>query len=75
MAQDQFELMRRLGITQFSVCGHDRGSRVAHRMALDHPAAVLRVAFLDIVPTHHVLNHIKKEWAVAQPPEISSAAI
>jgi haloacetate dehalogenase len=64
MAQDQVDVMRRLGFTQFHVCGHDRGARVAHRMALDHSAAVLRVAFLDIVPTHHVLNHIKKEWAV-----------
>jgi len=64
MAQDQLEVMRRLGFARFNVCGHDRGARVAHRMALDHPQAVLKVAFLDIVPTHHALNHITKEWAV-----------
>lgn len=33
-------------------------------MALDHPGRVERVAFLDIVPTHHMLSHIKREWAV-----------
>jgi haloacetate dehalogenase len=64
MAQDQVEVMSALGFERFSVCGHDRGGRVAHRMALDHPARVERVAFLDIVPTHHMLNNIKKGWAV-----------
>ncbi|MFZ2652392.1 MAG: alpha/beta hydrolase [Burkholderiaceae bacterium] len=64
MAEDQLEVMRRLGFTQFSVCGHDRGARVAHRMALDHPEAVRKVAFLDIVPTHHVFKHISKDWAI-----------
>ena len=56
--------MRSLGFTRFRVCGHDRGGRVAHRMALDHPDAVEKVAFLDIVPTHHMLNNIKRQWAV-----------
>jgi haloacetate dehalogenase len=64
MAQDQVEVMRALGFERFRVCGHDRGARVAHRMALDTPACVERVAFLDIVPTHHVLSHITKGWAV-----------
>lgn len=64
MAQDQVEVMAALGFDEFSVCGHDRGGRVAHRMALDHPERVRRVAFLDIVPTHHVLTNIKKEWAI-----------
>ncbi len=64
MANDQVEVMAALGFEEFSVCGHDRGGRVAHRMALDHPGRVGRVAFLDIVPTHHALTHIKKEWAV-----------
>jgi haloacetate dehalogenase len=64
MASDQVEVMAALGFNSFYVCGHDRGARVAHRMALDHPDRVKRVAFLDIVPTHHVLTHISKEWAV-----------
>lgn len=64
MANDQVEVMRTLGFDAWLVCGHDRGGRAAHRMALDHPARVRKVAFLDIVPTHHMLNNIKKEWAV-----------
>ena len=64
MAQDQVEVMSAPGFERFSVCGHDRGGRVAHRMALDHPLRVERVAFLDIVPTYHMLNNIKKTWAV-----------
>lgn len=43
--------MAELGFESFSVCGHDRGGRVAYRMALDHPTRVQRVAVLDIVPT------------------------
>jgi haloacetate dehalogenase len=43
--------MRETGFERFAVCGHDRGARVAYRMALDHPARVSRVAVLDIVPT------------------------
>jgi haloacetate dehalogenase len=64
MAQDQVEVMRALGFERWLVAGHDRGARVAHRMALDHPARVAKVAFLDIVPTHHVLNNIPRQWAV-----------
>jgi haloacetate dehalogenase len=64
MAHDQVEAMVALGHDRFLVCGHDRGARVAHRMALDHPERVRKVAFLDIVPTHHVLHNIRKEWAV-----------
>ncbi|GAB3457543.1 alpha/beta hydrolase [Streptomonospora sediminis] len=51
MAADQVALMRALGHDTFAVVGHDRGGRVAHRMALDHPAAVQRLAVLDIAPT------------------------
>jgi haloacetate dehalogenase len=64
MANDQVEVMRQLGFTQWSVAGHDRGARVAHRMALDFPEAVEKLAFLDIVPTHHLLNNIRRQWAV-----------
>jgi haloacetate dehalogenase len=51
MAADQVELMRMLGHTRFAAVGHDRGGRVLHRMALDHPDAVERIAVLDIAPT------------------------
>jgi haloacetate dehalogenase len=51
MARDQVEVMRRLGFEHFCVCGHDRGGRVAYRMALDHPERVTKLAVLDIVPT------------------------
>ncbi len=51
MAQDLAGLMRQLGHTQYGVCGHDRGGRVAHRLALDHPQAVQRLALIDIAPT------------------------
>jgi haloacetate dehalogenase len=51
MALDQVELMSSLGFDRFSVVGHDRGGRVAYRMALDHPGRVTRLAVLDIVPT------------------------
>jgi haloacetate dehalogenase len=51
MAQDQVEVMRRLGYERFFVCGHDRGARVAYRMTLDHPERVLKLAVLDVIPT------------------------
>jgi haloacetate dehalogenase len=64
MADDQVEVMHQLGFTRWGVAGHDRGARVAHRMALDFPERIEKVAFLDIVPTHHLLNHITRQWAV-----------
>jgi haloacetate dehalogenase len=51
MAKDQFEVMQALGFARFKLVGHDRGGRVAHRLCLDHPQAVERVAVLDISPT------------------------
>jgi len=51
MAQDLVDLMRSLGHERFAVCGHDRGGRVAHRLALDHPDAVTKLCVLDIAPT------------------------
>ena len=47
-AQDQVEVMATLGYDHFHVAGHDRGGRVAHRMALDHPSHLVRVAVLEI---------------------------
>ncbi|MCU1727597.1 alpha/beta hydrolase [Pseudomonas sp. 7P_10.2_Bac1] len=51
MARDSLALMNSLGFEQFSVLAHDRGARVAHRLALDHPQAVSRLVMLDIAPT------------------------
>ena len=51
MASDALGLMQSLGFEQFSVLAHDRGARVAHRLALDHPHAVQRMVLLDIAPT------------------------
>ena len=50
MARDMVVVMERLGFTRFSVAGHDRGGRVAYRMALDHPDRIERLAVLDILP-------------------------
>jgi haloacetate dehalogenase len=51
LAQDLAALMHTLGHERYFVCGHDRGGRVAHRLALDHPQAVSRLALIDIAPT------------------------
>ena len=58
MADDQMGLMRQLGFGQFQLASHDRGGRVAHRLVLDHPGTVTRLAILDILPTRHVLEHM-----------------
>ena len=63
MAHDQVKVMRALGHERFSVIGHDRGGRVAHRMALDHPAALQRVALLDIAPTATMYARTNQEFA------------
>ncbi|MCC0015885.1 MAG: alpha/beta hydrolase [Rhodobiaceae bacterium] len=52
LARDIVDLMDRLGHARFACAGHDRGGRVAYRLALDHPGRVSRLAVLDIVPTH-----------------------
>jgi haloacetate dehalogenase len=54
MAKDARTLMAALGFSRFCVCGHDRGGRVAYRLALDWPDAVAKIAVLDIVPTAHM---------------------
>ena len=54
MAADMVEVMAALGHERFAVCGHDRGGRVAHRMALDHGDVVSRLAVLDIAPTREM---------------------
>jgi haloacetate dehalogenase len=65
MARDQAGLMRQLGFGQFQLVGHDRGARVAHRLVLDHPGTVTRLAVLDIVPTRHVLGNVTRGLATA----------
>lgn len=51
MAHDALAVMQHFGFTQFSILAHDRGARVAHRLAADHPQAVKRMMLLDIAPT------------------------
>jgi haloacetate dehalogenase len=51
MARDMLEVMQHFGHERFLVASHDRGARVAHRLALDHPQRVIKLATLDIVPT------------------------
>ncbi|MFG2171036.1 alpha/beta fold hydrolase [Streptomyces niveus] len=63
MAQDQLTVMRTLGFDRFAVVGHDRGGRVGHRLALDHPEAVTSLAVLDIVPTDHAYRHADAAFA------------
>ena len=63
MAADQVALMRGLGHERFAVVGHDRGGRVAHRMALDHAGAVSRLAVLDIAPTATMYARTDKAFA------------
>src|ERR671920_2056879 len=65
MAGDQASVMESLGFDSFAVVGHDRGARVGHRMALDYPDSVTKLAVLDIVPTHHVFGTVGKELATA----------
>ena len=63
MAADGVEVMQSLGLPSFAVIGHDRGGRVGHRMALDHPDRVTKLAVLDIVPTRHVYSTVSKDLA------------
>ncbi len=65
MAADQVELMRALGFAKFRLAGHDRGGRVAHRLSLDHPAAVERIAVLDISPTRTMFGKTDQAFATA----------
>jgi haloacetate dehalogenase len=64
MARDQVALMASLGFDRFGVAGHDRGGRVAYRLALDHPDAVSRLAVLDIIPTGEHLRRTDRAFAL-----------
>jgi len=63
MALDAVEVMKHFGFERFTVFGHDRGARVTHRLALDHPDKIERAAVLDIVPTHYLFSRVDKAFA------------
>lgn len=65
MAADQIAVMRHFGFERFFVCAHDRGARVAHRMALDHPDSVERMMLLDIAPTLAMYEATDRAFATA----------
>jgi haloacetate dehalogenase len=83
MALDAVEAMRQLGHPRFQVLAHDRGARVAHRLALDHPQAVQRLLLLDIAPTLAMYRETGEAFARAywhwffliQPPPLPEALI
>lgn len=62
MADDQVEVMKKLGFEKFYAGGHDRGARVLHRMCLDYPTTVTKAAFVDMLPQHHLLNNVSFSW-------------
>lgn len=65
MAQDVVGLLDQLNVEQFFLCGHDRGGRVAHRLAVDHPTRVRRLCVLDIAPTLDMYNRTDMDFARA----------
>jgi haloacetate dehalogenase len=65
MAQDVVQLMQSLGHERFFLCGHDRGGRVSHRLALDHPQRVRKLAVLDIAPTLDMYGRTDMDFARA----------
>lgn len=65
MARDMVEAMAKMGWERFAVVGHDRGARVAYRMALDHPQAVTKLAVLDIVPTYTTWTRMEMRRGMA----------
>jgi haloacetate dehalogenase len=68
MAHDMVRVMERLGFPRFSVAGHDRGGRVAYRLALDHPGRVDRLAVLDVLPTETAWDRADARFALAYWP-------
>lgn len=83
MALDALHVMRGFGHVRFQVLAHDRGARVAHRLALDHPQAVERLMLLDIAPTLDMYRQAAEAFARAywhwffliQPPPLPEALI
>lgn len=64
MGRALVDAMEQLGFQQFSVIGHDRGGRVAYRMALDHPQVIRSIAVLDILPTAEAWDRADKKFAL-----------
>jgi haloacetate dehalogenase len=65
MAQDQVEVMEKLGFRRFAMVSHDRGSRVGHRLALDHPDRLSKLVTMDICPTHYMYKTADRQFATA----------
>ena len=65
MAADQIEVMSQLGYEEFYLVGHDRGGRVAHRLSLDYPHKVKKLALLDIAPTYQMYTTTDQQFASA----------
>ena len=65
MALDALSVMQHFGFERFGLLAHDRGARVAHRLALDHPAAVHRMMLLDIAPTLAMYENTTQAFATA----------
>ena len=65
MARDMAAVMDKLGFPRFSVAGHDRGGRVAYRLALDDPGRVDRLAVLDVIPVAEAWERADREFALA----------
>jgi haloacetate dehalogenase len=65
LARDMLFVMEQLGFRRFSIAGHDRGGRVAYRLALDHPDRVERLALLDIIPTSEAFERADARFALA----------
>ena len=74
MALDQVEVMKSFGFDKFAVVGHDRGGRVGHRMALDHPDKVTRLAVLDIIPTYYLYTHVDDRFHPVVLPLVQQRA-
>jgi haloacetate dehalogenase len=83
MSRDQLEVMRQLGFERFALVGHDRGARVARRLALDYPSSVSHLALLDIVPTATIYGRLDQRRAttvwryffLVQPPDLPERLI
>jgi haloacetate dehalogenase len=65
MALDQVEVMEQLGFKQFAMVSHDRGARVGHRLALDHPDRLTKLVMMDIIPTYYMYKTTDRQFASA----------
>jgi haloacetate dehalogenase len=65
MALDQVEAMEQLGFKKFAMVSHDRGARVGHRLALDHPDRITKLVMMDIIPTYYMYKTTDRQFASA----------